>query len=415
MRSLSTFEKQEIVRYHRKQSIKGDYSRSGRYRFIAFAKQFSLNNNNNELVDSDGRIVVSTSEAPDIISKAYNEEYAFFGRDRLYSYLCNKYYGITKQMVASWLARNATHQRHAPRKSHRVVKPVLSNRPNERWQADLIDMQSYASWNKHHRYILAIIDHFSKLAYCVALKNKGSLTMVNAFDQAVLHIGTGYPSILHTDNGSEFKNESMSLWCKKHGVKQVFGSPYKPQSQGGIERFNRTIKSMISRYMSNASTRVWLHVLPTLVDNYNSTKHGTTKMSPKDAHYGDGRRHVTIKNNIMKAGTRHVDTSHVQLYKVGDHVRLQSTPSSALKRGINYSDKVYTIERISDKRGLYKLSERRGIVSHHELLKVEGKVIQPVSKKKVATNDTPQPPPLHRAIRPRSKKRVSKAPSRINL
>lgn len=204
----------------------------------------------------------------------------------------------------------------------------------------------------------------------------------------------------------------------------MFGSPYKPQSQGGIERFNRTIKSMISRYMSNASTRVWLHVLPTLVDNYNSTKHGTTRMSPKDAHYGDGRRHVTIKNNIMKAGTRHVDTSHVQLYKVGDHVRLQSVMTSlssgakltsALKRGINYSDKVYTIERISDKRGLYKLSERRGIVSHHELLKVSGKVIQPVSKKKVATNDTPQPPPLHRAIRPRSKKRVSKAPSRINL
>ena len=84
MRSLSTFEKQDIIRYHRKQSIKGDYSRSGRYRFIAFAKQFSLNNNdNNELVDSDGRIVVSTSEAPDIISKAYNEDYAFFGRDRL--------------------------------------------------------------------------------------------------------------------------------------------------------------------------------------------------------------------------------------------------------------------------------------------------------------------------------------------
>ena len=58
----------------------------------------------------------------------------------------------------------------------------------------------------------------------------------------------GFPSILHSDNGKEFKSKTMSELCRKHKIKQVHGAPRTPSTQGLVERNNRTVKEKHSKH-----------------------------------------------------------------------------------------------------------------------------------------------------------------------
>ena len=56
----------------------------------------------------------------------------------------------------------------------------------------------------------------------------------------------GVPKILQSDNGGEFKNSLLEQYWSKVNVRQIFGSPYHPQSQGSVEAYNRTIQIFLT-------------------------------------------------------------------------------------------------------------------------------------------------------------------------
>jgi len=60
-------------------------------------------------------------------------------------------------------------------------------------------------------------------------------------------------------------------------IKHITSLPYKPSSNGQVERFNRTIKGMIMQYMAASNWGRYLDVLPKIVENYNNTYHTTIK------------------------------------------------------------------------------------------------------------------------------------------
>ena len=75
------------------------------------------------------------------------------------------------------------------------------------------------------------------------------------------------PKIIHSDNGSEFKNNDMKAWCNSLGIKRLFSEPYKPLGQ--IERFNKSLKSWIFKHFTMYQTKIWVDYLPKLVEYYN--------------------------------------------------------------------------------------------------------------------------------------------------
>ena len=81
------------------------------------------------------------------------------------------------------------------------------------WGADLADMQLMSKYNKGIRYLLCVIDLFSKYAFVVPLKDKEGTFIVNAF-QSILNNSKRKPNKMWVDQGSEFWNTHFKKWLK---------------------------------------------------------------------------------------------------------------------------------------------------------------------------------------------------------
>ena len=97
-------------------------------------------------------------------------------------------------------------------------------------------MQEWSKSNKGYRYMLNIIDVFSKFAWSIPIKNKTGETVTEAFESIVKRI----PKFLWVDKGKEFYNRNMDQWLQKHNIKRY--STFGEHKSVIVERFNRTLK-----------------------------------------------------------------------------------------------------------------------------------------------------------------------------
>ena len=96
-------------------------------------------------------------------------------------------------------------------------KEVYSAFKDNIWAADLADMQLISKFNKGFRFLLCVIDIYSKYAWIVSLKDKKGVSIVNAF-QSVLNKSNKKPKKIWVDKGSEFYNISMKSWLAKNDI-----------------------------------------------------------------------------------------------------------------------------------------------------------------------------------------------------
>ena len=85
------------------------------------------------------------------------------------------------------------------------------------WSADLVDMQLISKLNKGFRFLLCVIDSFSKYAWVVPLKDKKGMTIDNAF-QKILDNSKRQPNKIWVDKGSEFYNRSVKSWLQDNDI-----------------------------------------------------------------------------------------------------------------------------------------------------------------------------------------------------
>eukprot|EP01127_Copromyxa_protea_P007151 TRINITY_DN1706_c0_g1_i1.p2 TRINITY_DN1706_c0_g1~~TRINITY_DN1706_c0_g1_i1.p2 ORF type:complete len:134 (+),score=25.74 TRINITY_DN1706_c0_g1_i1:28-402(+) len=110
----------------------------------------------------------------------------------------------------------------------------------------------------------------------------------------------GAPNTLRTDNGSEFISKEFQAVLKEKGIKHIFSRPHSPQENGMIERFNKTLKGLVYKYLTEWDLeKITNASLQKLVSNYN-TKHTTTKQVPKVVHTGEAVA-VKIARKEIKA------------------------------------------------------------------------------------------------------------------
>ena len=94
---------------------------------------------------------------------------------------------------------------------------VIVDRKDEIWGIDLADMNSLISFNDGYRYILCIIDVFTKFAWAVPLKNKMAATVLFAVE-AVVSKSKRIPEKVWLDQGSEFYNKQFQEWANDHNI-----------------------------------------------------------------------------------------------------------------------------------------------------------------------------------------------------
>ena len=189
-------------------------------------------------------------------------------------------------------------------------RKVYSSFKDNIWGVDLADMQLLSKFNKGIKYLLCAIDLFSKYAFVVPLKDKKGISIVNAF-QSILNESKRKPYKIWVDKGSEFYNASFKKWLQDNDI--VMYSTNNEGKSVVAEKFIRTLKSKIYKYMTSISKNVYIDKLKAIVNKYNNTYHTTIKLKPidvKDNTYSNTFLDVLIDNcsNILNTTTYHKST-----------------------------------------------------------------------------------------------------------
>lgn len=156
---------------------------------------------------------------------------------------------------------------------HTIIKGY-----NETFQADLVEMIPYMKQNRNFKYILTVIDIFSKFAWAFPIKNKTGFEVTKTMEQ-IFKTGC-IPKNLHTDMGKEFFNTHFNKLMDSYKINHY--STYSTKKAAIVERFNRTLKNKMWKTFSFQGSYKWLSLLPKLIDEYNNTIHRTIKMKPND-------------------------------------------------------------------------------------------------------------------------------------
>ena len=149
-------------------------------------------------------------------------------------------------------------------------------------------MQLIRKFNKGFRFLLGVIDIFSKYPWVLLLKDKKGVCIVNAF-QKILNDSAKKPNKIWVDKESEFYINFFKKWLKDNDIE--VHSTHNKGKFVVAERFIRTLKPKIYKYMT--STYVYIDKLDEIVNEYNNTCHRTIKMKPvgvKDNTYIDSSK-----------------------------------------------------------------------------------------------------------------------------
>ena len=129
-----------------------------------------------------------------------------------------------------------------------------------------------------YNHILVIMDYFTRFAVAVPMRTKTAVEVMNAYQSNWVGI-FGSPNHLLSDQGSEFTSEIFKETVAAEGTKKEWTTAYHPQTDGLVERFNRTLKSMLTA-SCNGDESSWTRHLAKCIVGYNATPNGVTNVSP---------------------------------------------------------------------------------------------------------------------------------------
>ena len=232
------------------------------------------------------------------------------------------------------------------------------------WQADLTDMSAYHEYNEGYRYILMVIDIFSRYGFAEPLKTKEGKEVSEALSHIMKRSGRK-PFKLQVDLGKEFYNQHFKAMLKRAGI-NMFSSQEPEIKAALVERWNRTLKDRFTRYIIANKDHNWVKVLQPMVDAYNRTRHSSLGMSPVDVMGLSGLERNELWNKqyphlTMKQYRRNMkDDRHL---KVGDLV-LISIQKRRFTKGFmpRYKREVFRIKKkcYGSNRIFFRLEDLKG-------------------------------------------------------
>ena len=275
------------------------------------------------------------------------EESGFPGANRLYAILKKDGIRTTKKEVEDFIANQRTAQlHHRPTATKARRSHIMTSSPGIIFQADLLDLTPYSHGNGGMKWLLLVIDIFTRMAAVVPMKNKTAATTVEALQRAFKDLGMK-PKVLHTDQGSEFKGV-VEGYLNKNDIRHRKNEVHDHKTLGIVDRFSGVVKLWIAKHQTHKQTKRYLDVLPKFVKKYNTTPHSSLgDFTPEEAlKYPRDIRNIFYERvqsaMLKKKGKK-------QALKVGDYVRVLKV-KGVFDKGyhVKYS---LTVHRIVDERG----------------------------------------------------------------
>ena len=202
-----------------------------------------------------------------------------FGVERTLARLKTRYYWYhMKDDVTLW-CRTCTScaAKARPKKTPQAAMgTVRVGAPMERIAVDL--MGPLNETERHNRYILVVQDYFSKWVEAYPVPNEQATTVAEKIaSEWVCRYGA--PQSLHSDQGTNFESAVFQGMCEVLGIEKTRTTPFRPQSDGQVERFNATLQKILASTAERCHWD-WDLMVPYAVMAYRATKHSSSGLTP---------------------------------------------------------------------------------------------------------------------------------------
>lgn len=223
---------------------------------------------------------------------------------------------------------------HRPARKIFPRRSTITRFKDDLWQADLMDMQSHSKQNLGFKYILVVIDTYTKYVWVESLKNKTGKECTKGMSNILKQAN---PKLLQTDNGTEFYNIEFQDLMKKYKIRHY--SSYSVIKCSIGERVIQTLKNNIYKHFTATGTWNWYNTISKIIYNYNHTKHKTIKCTPYEARMNTSK----IKSNIQI----NKKTLYKPKFKINDKVRI-SKYKHVFSKGYtpNWTTEIFTVSKI---------------------------------------------------------------------
>ena len=183
-----------------------------------------------------------------------------------------------------------------------------TQRVNEMWQTDFTQFK-VVDWGYY--YLCTVLDDYSRyiLAWRLA-STMGSSDVEETLNQAVAKTGVPHIKVKHrprllSDNGSAFISEALAIYLARHHIQHVRGAPYHPQTQGKIERYHRSMKSIVKldNYYAPSDLE---QAIANFVAYYNSQRYheSLNNLTPADVYLGHDQAILSRREEVKRQTIR---------------------------------------------------------------------------------------------------------------
>ena len=216
------------------------------------------------------------------------------------------------------------------------------------WAAALADMKAFSKDNRDVKYLLCVIDIFSKYGWLVPLKDKTGNSVASAL-RAIFE--ERKPEKMWVDKGKEFYNKDVTSLVELYSTENE-------EKSSVVERWIRTMKEKMWKYFTDNNTNVYIDILPDLVEDYNNTKHSSIKMTPVEA--SRKKNELTVWRNLYPDRLDPVKVN--PKFSIGDKVRI-TKKKKTFEKGYTtrWTEEVFTIVEVKHTSPVtYKIADLNG-------------------------------------------------------
>lgn len=223
---------------------------------------------------------------------------------------------IPKTILTQWLMSQDTYTRHKSRRVKFHKDHYILNNIDQYWETDLIVMPTHYSEHKDNvKYILVVIDGFSKYLFATPLERKTTEAIIEGFKK-IFEKTTRRPERLASDNGGEYDSKKFRKFMKDNHI--TYNTTNNPDTKCSLaERLIRTT-SKLYKYLTYTNSYIYVDVIDKIVKGYNNSFHRSIKMTPNEVNECNI---LQVYRNIRESQKVPAKRKKPKL-KIGDNVRI---------------------------------------------------------------------------------------------
>ena len=248
--------------------------------------------------------------------------------------------------VKAFMAQKQSISLHKRKIRNFPRRPIIVPGPYHSICADLIDYQRFSRKNHGYKYILCIVDMFSRMNYVRPLHTKRASEVAGKIDEIIISMPF-VPRFFTSDKGLEFDIRDIDIRSiledKYHMIVYYTTGPKKNSM---VKRFNRTLKERIERYFTETKTNKWIDIFQDFSSNINNSINRSIGMPPAAVNLNNAD---SIWKKLYPNSGKQIQCDRII---VGDRVRTV-LPSKVFDKGYRqaWSDEIYTVHRIEKSMG----------------------------------------------------------------